>query len=237
MDSIQTPNILQQPPASVRKLPFVPLYTCASRWARLQVRALLNKEQRELHPQVTLERRRSALASEQLSLQLPKHLCGAGLCGAGGSQRLFINARWQRSLPSATVHMHFLCVWRAAWLFVTMESDPDLDLVFDYCAGASFCREFQFSSLVKGTLTRGQKAREITKTVDSLSPQAELQLPPPFFSHFGNRKEAPGRGEGDAPRLTFPRAWAESRLSVLLHNKGCSDMNCIDVRAHTSVTI
>lgn len=92
MDPIQTPNILKQPQASVRKLPFVPLYTCVSRWARLQVYALLNKEQRELLSQVTLDWRRSALASEQLSLQLPKHLCGAGLCRAGGRQRLFIIA-------------------------------------------------------------------------------------------------------------------------------------------------
>lgn len=47
MDSIQTPSILKQPLASVRKLPFVPLYTCVSRWAWFQVCVLLNKEQRE----------------------------------------------------------------------------------------------------------------------------------------------------------------------------------------------
>lgn len=92
MDPIQTSNILKQPLACVRKPPFVPLYTCVSQWARLQVCALLNKEQRELLLQVTLDWWRSTLASEQLSLQLPKHLCGAGLCRAGGIQRLFINA-------------------------------------------------------------------------------------------------------------------------------------------------
>lgn len=200
------------------------------------VRALKQRTERELLLQVTLEWQRSALASEQLSLQLPKHLCGAGLCRAGGRQRLFINAWWQRSLTSVTVHMHFLCCAPPGYLCkVTMESDSDLDLVLIIVLPSAENSSFVVWSRTRWHVDR-RGERDHQNSQLPLSP-GRASAAPPFFSHFGNRKEAPGRGEGDAPRLTFPRAWAESRICVPLHNKGCSDMNCIDVRARASVTI